>query len=63
MRLGKWKLIHFYEDQRLHLYDLEADLGENRDVADNYPEITARLLALLSDWYQDAGAVIPKRSR
>ncbi len=62
LRLGRWKLIHFYEDQRLHLYDLEADLSESRDVAGNYPEVTARLFALLCDWYHDAGAVIPKRS-
>jgi len=31
MRQGDWKLIHWYEDDRVELYSLEDDLSEEND--------------------------------
>ncbi|GIS63546.1 MAG: sulfatase [Planctomycetaceae bacterium] len=30
VREGRWKLIEWYEDKRVELFDLESDIGENR---------------------------------
>ncbi len=33
IRAGDWKLLHFYEDDRVELYDLASDVGEQRNLA------------------------------
>ncbi|RMF86707.1 MAG: arylsulfatase [Planctomycetota bacterium] len=40
IRLGKWKL-HFKKE--LELYDLRNDIGETTNVADQHPDVVARL--------------------
>ena len=37
VREGDWKLIEFYEDGRLELYNLKSDLGEKKNLADAEP--------------------------
>src|SRR5690242_7471517 len=32
VRMGRWKLIEFYEDNHLELFDLESDRGERRNL-------------------------------
>ena len=50
-----WKLVSYPGAERdyLELYDLEADPGEQRDVAAEHPEVRARLLRALEGWRQD----------
>jgi arylsulfatase A len=43
VRMGKWKAVRHGTDQPLELYDLEADLSETTDVADENPEVVAKL--------------------
>lgn len=50
VRDGDWKLIHYYEDNRVELFDLVADPGERRDLADEEPDRVATLRTLLDDW-------------
>jgi len=50
VRLGEWKLHHYYEDDSLELYNLSEDLGETTNVADDYPEVKEKLYQLLTDW-------------
>jgi len=59
VRLGNWKLIEWYEDKRLELYDLKADLGEKNNLALKKPEKTASLVTLLHDWRQRVDAQMP----
>ena len=59
VRLGNWKLIEWYEDKRLELYDLKADLGEKNNLALKEPEKTASLVRLLHDWRQRVDAQMP----
>src|SRR5205823_4668383 len=33
IRSGDWKLIEFFEDDRLELYNLREDIGESRNLA------------------------------
>jgi len=47
MRVGKWKLYDFHADRRIELYDLDADIGETDDVADeNAEQVTAMIQAM-----------------
>ena len=59
MRMGKWKLHEYFEDGRLELYDLEADLGERNNLASSNPEKASELHKLLKDWRQSVNAPIP----
>ncbi|MCP3917120.1 MAG: sulfatase-like hydrolase/transferase [bacterium] len=59
IRSGKYKLLEFFEDGRLELYDLEADPGENADLAQLEPERTAELAARLALWRVEVDAPIP----
>jgi len=56
VRLGKYKLIEFLEDQRTELYDLEADIGETRDLSAEMPEKTNELLHILHSWQEEVEA-------
>jgi arylsulfatase A-like enzyme len=56
MRQGNWKLLQLGED-RTHLYDLSADIGERKDLSAARPEIVKRMRADLREW--NAGLAAP----
>ncbi len=58
-RNGNWKLIEYFEDERLELFDLEADPYERNDLAGAKPEKAAELLAKLKKWRKDVDAQMP----
>ena len=60
VRQGDWKLIEFLEDNSLELYNLREDIGEDRNVAEDFPEITQRLATMLADWRVSVAAEIPQ---
>ena len=60
MRSGNYKLIRYYDDGRLELYDLDNDLGEQHNLADANPERAKQLNVLLSKWLLGVGAQIPR---
>ena len=62
MRDGDWKLIRFFEDERLELYNLAADPGETRNRAGAEPARAAAMRQRLDAWLQDVGAVLPQRA-
>ena len=62
VRSGDYKLIEFYEDGRLELYNLRKDIGETRNLAKKAPAITRRLHAQLRAWRQSVEAQIPARN-
>ncbi len=59
VRAGDWKLIEFFEDGRLELYNLREDIGEERDLAAVAPDVTRRLHDLLRAWRARVEAKIP----
>jgi arylsulfatase A-like enzyme len=61
IRHGDWKLIHYYEDERVELYNLDDDVGEKIDLAEINPDIAARLLYELNEWRASVGANEPIR--
>ena len=59
IREGKWKLIHYYEDNINELYDIESDPYEKINLADSNPKETNRLSKKLMDWLQEVNARYP----
>lgn len=62
IRVGKFKLFERYEDGRVHLYDLEVDIGEANDLAAAMPDRVQQMRSRLHDWYRtvDAKFLQPK---
>ncbi len=61
IRSKDWKLIYYHEDGRCELYDLANDVGEQTDLAAQYPEKVSMLRARLNAWLADTGATFPAR--
>ena len=61
IRLGEWKLIHYYEDGREALYNLKSDLGETTDLSAENPELVNRLGKQLFAYLNEAGARFPEK--
>jgi arylsulfatase A-like enzyme len=59
VRKGDFKLIEFYEDERVELYRLPDDAGENRDLSREMPEKRNELRKLLHDWRASVDAQMP----
>jgi arylsulfatase A-like enzyme len=59
VRSGDWRLIEFYEDSRVELYNLRDDVGESKDLAASQAEKRDELLNLLRKWRNDVGAQMP----
>ena len=59
VRSGDWKLIEFYENGKIELYNLKKDIGETNDLSEKYPEKKNELYKLLDDWRKETNAPIP----
>ena len=59
MRSGNWKVIEFFEDGHLELFNLRNDIGERKDLAKKYPNKLRQLHGKLKAWRAAVGAVIP----
>lgn len=59
IRSGDWKLIEFFEEGRLELYDLESDPNETTNLAQQHPEKAQELLAKLRVWRKSVDAQMP----
>ena len=59
IRMGEWKLIEWYEDNRIELFNLQSDLGERNDIAEQNPEVKTRLLTMLHVWLKKENASMP----
>lgn len=60
VRQGKWKLLEYLEDGHLELYDLDADLGETRDLASSEPRKAKALQRRLAEWRVQVDASMPQ---
>ncbi len=56
IRMGDWKLIERFEDGRIHLYDLQNDIGERQDLAAKYPQRVEQMRSRLHEWYKEVDA-------
>jgi arylsulfatase A-like enzyme len=61
IRLGDWKLIHYYEDGHEELYNLKNDLGETTSLTDTNPELAKQLSEQLFAYLHEVGASFPEK--
>lgn len=59
VRLGDWKLLEFFEDGHLELYNLRKDIGEEKNLASQNPQKAAELHELLNKWRAEIHAPMP----
>ncbi|MDE5416749.1 sulfatase [Labilibaculum sp. DW002] len=59
IRSGKYKLIEFYEDMHVELYDLQDDMEERVNLANKYPKIVLDLKSKLHRWREEIHAKMP----
>jgi len=59
IRQGDLKLIEFFDDGRLELYNLADDLGELHDLSEKIPEKTRELHDELKAWRKSVDAKMP----
>jgi hypothetical protein len=57
IRDGDWKLIEWFDDGRLELFNLGADPGETTNLATREPERVAAFSGRLHEWQRDVGAI------
>ncbi|MBN2311651.1 MAG: sulfatase [Candidatus Hydrogenedentes bacterium] len=60
VREGDWKLIEFFEDGHVELYNVRDDIGETRDWSGDKPQIAARLQRMLAEWRERVSADMPE---
>ncbi len=59
VRRGDYKLIEYFEDGRVELFDLSRNLSEQHDLSRQKPDVTAALKAGLWQWRENVGAAMP----
>ena len=59
VRMGDWKLIEFFGDDRRELYNLRDDLGERTDLSQQMPEKAKELYDRLLAWRKEVDAKLP----
>jgi len=62
IRVGDWKLLHFYEDGRNELYNLAGDMAEARNLAVSNPKETKLLRGRLTKYLEDVEARLPTKN-
>jgi arylsulfatase A-like enzyme len=61
IRLGDWKLIHYYEDRHEELYNLKTDISETSDLAAENDEKVKELSEKLFSYLNEVGARFPEK--
>jgi arylsulfatase A-like enzyme len=51
VRRGGYKLLHFFEDDRWELYDVEEDVSESRDLSRERPDLLRQMRSSLEAWW------------
>lgn len=59
IRYNQWKLVEFYEDQTIELYDLSTDLEERLDISGAYPQLADSLRKQMHHRLQAMDAAYP----
>ncbi len=60
IRMGDYKLIEFFEDGRLELYNLMDDIKEEHNLSNEMPGLVAKLHKKLIEWRTGVEAKMPE---
>jgi arylsulfatase A-like enzyme len=59
IRLGDWKLIQYFENNDIELYNLKEDIGEKNNLAESNQKKVKELLGILEKWRIETNAPVP----
>ena len=59
VRSGDWKLVYWYKDQKLELFNIREDIGEKTDRAAGEPGKVKELSKILGDYLRSVNAQRP----
>lgn len=59
IRSGNYKLIDFYQQGRIELFDLSKDISETKNIATEKPDVTKKLMAKIEKWRKDLNVNMP----
>ena len=59
IRLGDWKLIYWYVDERVELFNVLEDIGEANNLAQQHPAKAEEMLGRLQRELRLSGALSP----
>jgi arylsulfatase A-like enzyme len=60
VRSGDYKLIEFYDDHHVELYNVATDVGEKTDLAGRMADKAGAMRRMLHDWRQSVNAAMPQ---
>ena len=60
VRLGDFKLLEYFENDTVQLFNLREDISERNDLSLTEPVIREELRRLLHSWREDVNAQMPK---
>ena len=60
IRFQEWKLIWYFENDDLELYDLQGDPSEKQNLASRYPDQLNELKDMLIKWQVSINAPVPE---
>jgi len=60
VRTGDWKLIEWYDDQSVELFNLADDLSEKNDLSAKEVDRALKMKADLHQWQKEVGAKMPE---
>ena len=56
IRSGPYKLLEYFENNTVQLFNLDSDLGENYDLSEFQPDKVKELTAMLHAWRKEVDA-------
>jgi arylsulfatase A-like enzyme len=59
IRSGDFKLVEFFNDMHVELYNIREDIGEKNDLVKSQPKKAEELRQRLHAWRQEVGAQMP----
>ena len=59
IRAGDYKLLEYYENNTVQLFNLKEDIGEQNDLSKSNPAKAKELTAMLHAWRQSVDAQMP----
>jgi arylsulfatase A len=60
IRKGDYKLLEYFENNTVQLFNLREDIGEQHDISSSNPEMVIELLTMLHQWREKVDAQMPK---
>ncbi len=59
IRKGDYKLIEFFENNHVELYNIKEDISEKNDLSTSNPQLTKKMLKQLQQWRKSVNAQMP----